>query len=109
MAAPSHLSFRQQGAQGLQSVQMMNINRNSKAEDILEEYNILRDEGAFTDLEIVAGGGGGRAQAARRRVHSVVVAASRWVTNNCFGALMAMVMCMCVVHGVRVARGKGRT
>ena len=78
MAAPSHLSFRQQG-QGLQSVQMMNINRNSKAEDILEEYNILRDEGAFTDLEIVAGGGlegGGRIKA-RRRVHSVVVAASR--------------------------------
>ena len=29
MAAPSHLSFRLQG-QGLQSVQMMNINRNSK-------------------------------------------------------------------------------
>ena len=29
IAAPSHLSFRLQG-QGLQSVQMMNINRNSK-------------------------------------------------------------------------------
>ena len=79
MAAPSHLSFRQQG-QGLQSVQMMNINRNSKAEDILEEYKILRDEGAFTDLEIVAGGGlegGGGGGRTKRRVHSVVVAASR--------------------------------
>ena len=36
MAAPSHLSFRLQG-QGLQSVQMMNINRNSKVDSKVEE------------------------------------------------------------------------
>ena len=40
----------------------------------MEEYKTLRDEDAFTDLEIVAGRG--RAQTCRRRIHSVVMAAS---------------------------------
>ena len=63
-----------------------NVQSLSQAEDILEEYKTLRDEDAFTDLEIVAaggrGGGGGsgwRAQhqlCCRRRMHSVVMAAS---------------------------------
>ena len=64
-----------------------NVQSLSQAEDILEEYKTLRDEDAFTDLEIVAAGGrggvgsaGGRAQqqpgCCRRRMHSVVMAAS---------------------------------
>ena len=36
IAAPSHLSFRLQG-QGLQSVQMMNINRNSKVHVLVKK------------------------------------------------------------------------
>ena len=47
----------------------------SQTEDILEEYKTLRDENAFTDLEIVAGGFRG-AQLCRRKIHSVVMAAS---------------------------------
>ena len=52
-----------------------NVHLVSQAEDILEEYKTLRDEDAFTDMEIVAGGRG-RAQICRRRMHSVVMAAS---------------------------------
>jgi hypothetical protein len=65
IAAPSHLTFRQ----GVH-IQMMNIHRNSKVEDILEEYHILRDEDTFTDLEVVTRDG------KSRRLHSLVMAAS---------------------------------
>ena len=64
IAAPSHLAFRQ----GVH-IQMMNIHRSSRIEDVLREYQLLKEEEAFTDLVIATGDG------ERRRAHSLVVAA----------------------------------
>eukprot|EP00094_Tigriopus_californicus_P000396 TCALIF_00385-PA protein Name:"Similar to Ovol2 Transcription factor Ovo-like 2 (Mus musculus)" AED:0.66 eAED:0.66 QI:0/0/0/0.33/1/1/3/0/499 len=59
----------------------MNIHRNSKVEEILDEYHNLQNSELFTDLDFITKNGG------RKSVHSLVLAASsdflkQWMENS---------------------------
>ena len=65
IAAASYLTVRQDV-----HIQMMNVHRNTKVDELLGDYRRLREDERFTDLVLVAGDGHAR------KVHSLLVVAT---------------------------------